>query len=73
MMTDTNMNNFTPRHKGSPGNEADFIAFERVSESADYLMNRTKLRPKIAIICGSGLGKLHDNCCLLIAVYKHFS
>ena len=45
------------RLNGSPSNESDFIAFERVSASADYLMDRTKLRPKIAIICGSGLGK----------------
>jgi len=45
---------------GSPSNESDFIAFERVSASADYLMDRTKLRPKIAIICGSGLAGLAD-------------
>ena len=45
------------RLNGSPSNESDFIAFERVSAGADYLMDRTKLRPKIAIICGSGLGK----------------
>lgn len=53
-------NSPTQTHKGSPGNEADFIAFERVSESADFLMNQTKLRPKIAIICGSGLAGLAD-------------
>lgn len=33
------------------------LAYERVSESANYLMSKTKQRPKIAIICGSGLGK----------------
>ena len=32
------------------------ISYERVSISANYLMERTKHRPKIAIICGSGLG-----------------
>ena len=31
--------------------------FDLVSESANYLLKRTKYRPKIAIICGSGLGK----------------
>jgi len=45
---------------GSPSSEADFIAFERVSASADYLMDRTKLRPNLAIICGSGLAGLAD-------------
>ena len=33
------------------------MAYERVSTSAKYLMDNTKHRPKIAIICGSGLGK----------------
>ncbi len=33
------------------------MAYEKVSTSANYLMERTKHRPKIAIICGSGLGK----------------
>ena len=31
--------------------------FNSISESANYLLSRTKHRPKIAIICGSGLGK----------------
>jgi len=34
--------------------------FDRISESADYLMSKTKFRPKIAIICGSGLAGLAD-------------
>ncbi len=38
-------------------NFSDFsISYERVSVSANYLLERTKHRPKIAIICGSGLG-----------------
>jgi len=46
---------------GSPtSSEAEFMSFERISESADYLMNRTKFRPEIAIICGSGLAGLAD-------------
>jgi len=32
------------------------LSYERVSVSANYLLERTKHRPKIAIICGSGLG-----------------
>jgi len=44
---------------GSP-TEAEFMAFERISESAEYLMSRTRFRPKIAIICGSGLAGLAD-------------
>ena len=32
-----------------------------VSVSASYLMDKTKHRPKIAIICGSGLGKILFN------------
>jgi len=36
------------------------MTFERISESADYLMNGTKIRPQIAIICGSGLAGLAD-------------
>jgi len=35
--------------------------FNSISESANYLLNRTKHRPKIAIICGSGLGTLGDS------------
>ncbi len=33
------------------------LKYERVSESANFLLRRTEHRPKIAIICGSGLGK----------------
>jgi hypothetical protein len=29
-----------------------------VKESADFILNHTQHRPKIGIICGSGLGKL---------------
>ena len=34
------------------------LSYERVSVSAEYLLKGTKHRPKIAIICGSGLGIL---------------
>ncbi|XP_015224130.1 purine nucleoside phosphorylase 6 [Lepisosteus oculatus] len=34
--------------------------FEDYKETADWLLTRTDLRPKVAIICGSGLGGLAD-------------
>ena len=34
------------------------LSYERVSVSAEFLLKGTKHRPKIAIICGSGLGIL---------------
>ena len=36
-----------------------------VEESANYIRNNTKHRPKIGVICGSGLGKLNYkiSCC----------
>ena len=33
------------------------MSFERVSASASYLLERTEHRPRIAVICGSGLGQ----------------
>lgn len=35
-------------------------SFEHCKETADWLLLRTKQRPRIAIICGSGLGPLAD-------------
>lgn len=35
------------------------LSYERVSVSAEFLLKGTKHRPKIAIICGSGLGDLN--------------
>lgn len=37
------------------GNQENELSYETVSETANYLLSRTKHRPKIAIICGSGL------------------
>jgi purine-nucleoside phosphorylase len=34
--------------------------YDRCNESAQFLMSRTSLRPKIGIICGTGLGTLAD-------------
>ena len=34
------------------------LSYERVEEIAKYLLENTKYRPEIGIICGSGLGNL---------------
>ncbi|KAK3876177.1 hypothetical protein Pcinc_018998 [Petrolisthes cinctipes] len=34
--------------------------YEMIEESAEFLLSRTKLRPKIGVICGSGLGPLAE-------------
>merc|ERR1712212_56693 len=38
----------------------DPISYEVISECSDYILKRTKHRPKIGIICGSGLGGLAE-------------
>jgi purine-nucleoside phosphorylase len=35
-------------------------SYERVTEIAEWLKERTELRPKIGIVCGSGLGGMAD-------------
>jgi len=40
------------------GNIVNPYTYEIVKESADYILSKTKHRPKIGIICGSGLGGL---------------
>ena len=35
----------------------DYMSFDRITMTATFLSEGTKYRPKIAIICGSGLGK----------------
>lgn len=42
------------RHNGTPGE------FERAGAAADYILSRTKLRPRIALVLGSGLGAFAD-------------
>jgi purine-nucleoside phosphorylase len=34
--------------------------YESIEDIANYLLNKTKYRPKIGIICGTGLGHLAD-------------
>ena len=36
----------------------DHMSFDRISMSVNFLKERTKYRPKISIICGTGLGML---------------
>ena len=36
----------------------DHMSFDRISMSVNFLKERTKCRPKISIICGSGHGTL---------------
>jgi len=45
---------------GANGKLHDPISYEAISECSDYITSRTKHRPKIGIICGSGLGGLAD-------------
>jgi len=40
--------------------ESAGMSYEEVKESADYLLQGTHYRPKIAIICGTGLGPLSE-------------
>lgn len=45
---------------GKYGNCHNPYTYEVIVESAQYILDRTNLRPKIGIICGSGLGGLAD-------------
>jgi len=45
---------------GKFGNTQNPYTYEIIAESAQYILDRTSLRPKIGIICGSGLGGLAD-------------
>uniref|UniRef100_UPI00398F0B4D purine nucleoside phosphorylase 4a n=1 Tax=Pristiophorus japonicus TaxID=55135 RepID=UPI00398F0B4D len=38
----------------------ELIRYETYQETAEWLLSRTKHRPKVAIICGSGLGTLAE-------------
>lgn len=41
--------------------ENPFYSYEIIQEIADFLKARTKIRPKVGIICGSGLSSLADD------------
>lgn len=54
-------NNFM-KNCGNGSNETeDFYSYDVLSSIANYLLDRTKHRPKIGIICGSGLGSLAES------------
>ena len=43
-------------HASKSISDIDYMAFDRISMTVRFLEERTQYRPKIAIICGSGLG-----------------
>lgn len=47
----------TPARPSSPSRSSDFARAER---AAKYILSKTKLRPKIALVLGSGLGAFAD-------------
>ena len=42
--------------------------FTRAGEAADFLRSRTKLRPKIALVLGSGLGSFADQFAAAVSI-----
>merc|ERR1719370_1764332 len=40
--------------------EIKLSPYDKAKQSADYLLASTKYRPKIAVICGTGLGALSE-------------
>jgi purine nucleoside phosphorylase len=38
----------------------DRVKFEQVEETAKYILSKTKYRPEIAIVCGTGLGGIGE-------------
>lgn len=55
--------NSSPPRTSSPSQYSviENYSYEAINEIANYLMQKTKYRPKIGIICGSGLGHLAEN------------
>ncbi|XP_072156148.1 purine nucleoside phosphorylase isoform X2 [Bemisia tabaci] len=44
----------------APHKDISAYTYELIQQIAQYLLDRTNIRPKIGIICGSGLGNLAD-------------
>ncbi|XP_053980631.1 purine nucleoside phosphorylase-like isoform X4 [Hylaeus volcanicus] len=57
---DTDGGNQCAGMEGSSEICIEAYSFETLQESAQYLLDRVKIRPKIGIICGSGIGSLAD-------------
>jgi hypothetical protein len=56
-MSSTNSNNTNMNINALFNKE---FTYEKIKEIADWLLERVSQRPKIAIVCGSGLGQLVD-------------
>ncbi|XP_044311161.1 purine nucleoside phosphorylase-like isoform X2 [Varanus komodoensis] len=41
--------------------QPEHLSFERCRETADWLLARTRQRPRVAIVCGTGLGPVADS------------
>jgi len=58
------------------GGKNDSMAYDKIAASASYILNKTQHRPKIAIICGSGLAGLanllHDPDVIEYSDIPHF-
>ncbi|XP_055323069.1 purine nucleoside phosphorylase [Sitodiplosis mosellana] len=53
--------NFLKNYSNGSNETEEFNSYELLSSIANYLLDRTKFRPKIGIICGSGLGSLAES------------
>ncbi|TMW45488.1 hypothetical protein DOY81_009435 [Sarcophaga bullata] len=63
-MTTTNSshhNELTPTQQVEMVINEENYSYEVIKDIADYLLQRTSVRPVIGIICGSGLSSLADN------------
>src|ERR1700752_440510 len=49
-----------PPRKKSPPKNSSLSEFDRAEAAASYLHSKMKLRPKIALVLGSGLGAFAD-------------
>ncbi|XP_031634492.1 purine nucleoside phosphorylase-like [Contarinia nasturtii] len=54
-------NNFIKSYNNGSNETEEFYSYDLLSSIANYLLDRTKYRPKIGIICGSGLGSLAES------------
>ncbi|XP_053606913.1 purine nucleoside phosphorylase-like isoform X2 [Plodia interpunctella] len=43
------------------GNSATGYSYETLLETANFLLSRTSIRPRVGVICGSGMGSLAEN------------
>ena len=51
----------TPAEMVSTATQTDKMTYEDIKSVADYLLKKTKIRPEVGIVCGSGLGGLADD------------